>query len=860
MMKQYLLAQAILLTALICGCGDKQPPVVQIEPPAKELTKKAPVAPPDPVDEPEPPKQPQKKNNSKPQNQGNKNAGNKPANKAPAFVKPKPGFAPLALPNVPAAPAGYAGKNEADDAELPVETQQKLNSDQPAQLLEVLRTSPYPKARNLAAGELDDDDYKANRDEIVLALRGTLRDPNHDVIKTAIYSLRNMKAHEALGDIAGFVFHPDKELQEASLNAIKFAGTAALPVVEPLALALRDPDYPAEIYLYDAVAELGPQAAPHVLEQLKQKLKTEDIFREYVCEAIAGVGAEKELLEVLKNKDADIRKDGALGSIKLATHGPEIVTQMIKMLKSEKNESTREALAEALGKVRPLTPEVVAAFAGSAKDKVEKVRRLTAEALGAGEPKLPAAIPVLQALSKDAEDSVRRVATDALLTYQTKPEDRLFALLDQAHGVGYFSSDSKEALEKSSEEFLPKLLTIINDPQETATRRAAAVLALDELEFKEEVQQQRQTEIKDLMRKLLADESLSVLIRAAAAPLLFDYENPQAGAAAVAALTNPESKMVQKAAIEWVSRTSNKKGIPGLIQVAQGSDKDLARKAIGTLSYFGPDAASAVPALAKLAENEDTNSYFTSDVISALRRIAAQPQVCLPVLEKYAYDKKAKRKGDAVQALCEIVGKNEMDPLPTLRKVFLMIAEVEPEDRDDYIEALGLMGPKAAPTVGRLVEFLSNDEKNVRTAAASALGNIGPEAKAAALPLVNMANTANHDKEFEVYIALSALRRIKAGGPELAKIAGTIVMNKDLHDDVLETLTVFGPEAAAAAPVVIELLPKLSEDDHSDAWDCLKAMGPAAVAVAPAIEAYLPKITDDRERRDAQAALKAIKP
>jgi hypothetical protein len=123
-----------------------------------------------------------------------------------------------------------------------------------------------------------------------------------------------------------------------------------------------------------------------------------------------------------------------------------------------------------------------------------------------------------------------------------------------------------------------------------------------------------------------------------------------------------------------------------------------------------------------------------------------------------------------------------------------------------------------------------------------------------------MANTDNHDKRFEVYSALSALRQIKAGGPELAKIVGTIVKNKDLYDDVLETLTAFGPEVAAAAPVVVELLPKLEEDDRSDAWECLKAMGPGAAAAAPAIEAFLPKITEDYERRTAQEALKAIKP
>jgi HEAT repeat protein len=57
------------------------------------------------------------------------------------------------------------------------------------------------------------------------------------------------------------------------------------------------------------------------------------------------------------------------------------------------------------------------------------------------------------------------------------------------------------------------------------------------------------------------------------------------------------------------------------------------------------------------------------------------------------------------------------------------------EIRVAALEALGTMGPDAAPAIPAVIQALSHDDPRVRTAAARLLGRFGPLARQAAGPL-----------------------------------------------------------------------------------------------------------------------------
>ena len=61
--------------------------------------------------------------------------------------------------------------------------------------------------------------------------------------------------------------------------------------------------------------------------------------------------------------------------------------------------------------------------------------------------------------------------------------------------------------------------------------------------------------------------------------------------------------------------------VPALINLLDDSDSWVRRDAINALCAFGPEAASAIPALTR----HSADPILTQEVREALRRIAAQP-------------------------------------------------------------------------------------------------------------------------------------------------------------------------------------------------------------------------------------------
>jgi len=142
-----------------------------------------------------------------------------------------------------------------------------------------------------------------------------------------------------------------------------------------------------------------------------------------------------------------------------------------------------------------------------------------------------------------------------------------------------------------------------------------------------------------------------------------------------------------------------------------------------SLNKFGPEAASAVPALVAALEDEDDNVF--SYAMGALKRIKARPELCVPALTKALA-----RNFWAGEALAEF-GENARPAMPALvARLNAQAAKAEPNDMWVHslavaIEKIGGPEAKAAlpaveAAVGRMTSV--NFREDLQRVAASLKG------------------------------------------------------------------------------------------------------------------------------------------
>ena len=106
----------------------------------------------------------------------------------------------------------------------------------------------------------------------------------------------------------------------------------------------------------------------------------------------------------------------------------------------------------------------------------------------------------------------------------------------------------------------------------------------------------------------------------------------------LAEATHDEDKIVRWYAARALGRLG-RPAVPALIQALQHEDTTLRRKAADALGDIGPEARTAVSALARtLQDDEDTNVRWTA--ARALLEIGADAKAAIPAVKKAAfYDK-----------------------------------------------------------------------------------------------------------------------------------------------------------------------------------------------------------------------------
>jgi HEAT repeat protein/S1-C subfamily serine protease len=450
--------------------------------------------------------------------------------------------------------------------------------------------------------------------------------------------------------------------------------------------------------------------------------------------------------------------------------------------------STRTLVARArTGQVPDLIKDL-----GSPDAKV-KVR--AAQALAEMGPAARLAVSALVRALKDADELVRRLALDALtkigtpdradvplLTQCLKDEDaavRSYA----AEAIGKVGADARSAG--------PSLLEALKDREAAVRQRAARSLGQVGTDNRQTVFPVLTAALKDpdLQVRVAAAEALTTVspLQAGDLPLLLD-------------MLKHQDVLVRGVAARAVGKlgAAARSAIPALTELVRGTpDREVRRAGIGALAQFGVEAREAIPALIEALKDE----ALRPDVIPVLGKMGAAAKDAVKALAEALSDANAATRASSLAALGKI-GPDAKEAVPDLVKlldgkdrnlrlqVLATLLQIGP-GAEEAISALlrvagetrqALVGEKVVTVADKVIhdravavlakigkaavkplrQALRDRNDLLRLGAVTALGKIGPDARAAAQDLraLTVPQLERNDKVREA--AATAYREVTA--------------------------------------------------------------------------------------------------
>lgn len=319
-------------------------------------------------------------------------------------------------------------------------------------------------------------------------------------------------------------------------------------------------------------------------------------------------------------------------------------------------------------------------------------------------------VDALRPLLKDKEPGVRSNAAQALAQIGPAAKDAVHELIPnlfhEQNGVRRSVCFALQAIGPAAKAAVPALIEALNGPEVTAE---------SDVEY-------------DRVQVIQALRSIGPGAKAAVPALhaiLKDAKQTQklrihaASALAEIGIANPE---VMATLMELLRNTA---------------DLNMASAAAGVVGGIGYEAREAIPLLLALYRSQgNTNTQWANQIrqgaLDALRHMGPAAKPVVPELVRILKDKQVDSgvRKSAALALKHI-GPHAIDAVPTLLD---MVKNYDPVySRDEIVYALGGIGPAAIPA---LVEFINNeankkDDRNPRSVAVRAIGEMGPAAKSA---------------------------------------------------------------------------------------------------------------------------------
>lgn len=239
----------------------------------------------------------------------------------------------------------------------------------------------------------------------------------------------------------------------------------------------------------------------------------------------------------------------------------------------------------------------------------------------------------------------------------------------------------------------------------------------------------------------------------------------------IKALDDPD-EAVRLAAVRAVGGTApaSKAAIPKLIKLAQEKNVVMRRAAISVMRGFGAEAREAVPVLIAALDDPDPGDPRESPSVSYLAAIilggiGSDAKSAADALIKLQHGDNVNLRGASLETLAKIVPRD-----PRVIPIFLDVLKNQDhkELRRGAARALGILGATAKEAVPGLIDALrAKDigdqmlEVALKEACIWALGEIGPDAKAAIPILREMSTHLDPNIRSEVKNALEKIENPK---------------------------------------------------------------------------------------------------
>lgn len=285
----------------------------------------------------------------------------------------------------------------------------------------------------------------------------------------------------------------------------------------------------------------------------------------------------------------------------------------------------------------------------------------------------------------------------------------------------------------------------------------------------------------------------------------------------------------------------------------RAADPDTRASLLVALADYGPAAESAVPAVARLLRSK--TALEREAAAAALAAIGPESRSAAGELARLLRDEAALVRAAAAAALGAI-GPDARDTTGALAGA---LSDGDTMVRGGAARALAAIGPDAAAATGALVRALAAEkDADVRLGIVDACGEIGPGAIQAAPALVPLLSSDDAESREAAASALGEL------GPQAAATAGPAL--ERLLDDgdpfvrvtAVGALTGLGRPAPRARAILLAALAADDEDLQAAAAEVVGDRGKAAAGFPAALAQVAGSAKDPHARAAAITALGAI--
>jgi len=582
-----------------------------------------------------------------------------------------------------------------------------------------------------------------------------------------------------------------------ALRALGEMGPKASPAVPILIRTLEDKNLSVGSMAQITLVRIGKPAMPALLEVFKDQSR-DGLVRTRAVHIIGSIGADAteaipdlikalgedsiassastalgdmgkaalpSILEALKSEDKETQAGAARALGQMGPEAEEAIPILRRALKGF-DIGFRVRAAKALIQLHPKDREALAALIGLLTGTTEEVRTDAMYALRDVGSDAREAITALEAILKEEDERV--TAANVILHIQPTHKAALAVILEDLKNdrPQHWTFTALEHLGPLAHEGVPSLVLLLKNEQEFVVDQTVQALGKIGPAAKEAV---------PALIEALKNRKNIWIVNA-----LGEIGSPEAVPTLIELSKDPDPKIRQYSAtaLGLIGRASDAT-VPALLEALKDKDDDVRAHAIMalgeikpeakiTLPHFqealkdknlfvrgialarlgelGPEAKSAVP---ELLESVKKDKDFSRSVAIALGQIGPEAKAGIPFLLELLTDEKndARQHDTRVQAALAIwrIEQNKEVSLPVLRQG---LKSPQENVRIEAALALWRMGEEKEKMMDLLMECLKDTKSRtrkqalqarfVRFRAAEALGEIGPDAKAAVPLLIEL--------------------------------------------------------------------------------------------------------------------------